>query len=114
LKLGAVSKKMAIFLTVPTLERQVFIVQFLVVSPRSDRKLDYFWKSCLQVYLHTDSGTCILPLVICFVYKLAYPVPYSLQRFEVPAMQREVRKSDPDWHFFRRVHQWIEIRSPFI
>ena len=77
-KLGAVSLEVAMFLAISALERQVFIIQFLVMSPRSDFYFYCLRETGFQVNFNANSGTGVLAFVISFVNEVSDTIPYSL------------------------------------
>jgi hypothetical protein len=105
---------MTVLLTSSSLEGKVFIIEFLVVRPVSHRHLHRLRDTFLKIHFNTYPSTVIDGLIVCLINEFPYSIPYLLQSFIVPAVNRQVGEPDPNryllWHFLHG----IEVRGPAV
>ena len=109
--LWAVPLEVPMLLTGSAFEGEVFIVYFLVVGPGANRYLHSLREPCLQVNFNTYSSTVVYGLIVYFINEFPYSVPYLLKSFIIPAMDRQIGKTDPYRHLLRKFHRGVEIRG---
>ena len=96
-------------------EGYLLVVQLLYVAPVVHLNLDGFRQSFPEVHFHTDPCTGLhVVLGLTSVDVLPYRVPDCFDRFISPAMQRQMRKTNPYWYCVGDVQFWIKVRSTLV